>query len=240
MEVGKVIGKIPVFSGNCDGFIGNRMVAKRSAQVERLLLEGAMPREIDAAIKAFGFAMGPLETNDMSGLDIGWSIRKRRGTPFAIADAICERGWFGQKTGQGYYRYEKGDRTPRLNPDVEVLIMELSEKRQISRRAIGQEELIERMVYPLINEGARILEEGIALRAGDVDIVWINGYGFPAWRGGPMFYADLVGLKTIVDRLDHFARETGNAELKPATLLRTLADRGASFTEWDRDRSVAK
>jgi 3-hydroxyacyl-CoA dehydrogenase len=238
MNVGKVIAKIPVFSGNCDGFIGNRMVAKRSAQVDRLLLEGAMPREIDAAIKAFGFAMGPLETNDMSGLDIGWSIRKRRGTPFAIADAICQRGWFGQKTGEGYYRYEKGDRTPRPNPDVEALIREISARHQISRRAIGREELTERMVYPLINEGARILEEGIALRAGDVDIIWINGYGFPAWRGGPMFYADRVGLKTIVNRLDHFAAETGNADLKPATLLRRLADKGASFTEWDKDRAV--
>ncbi len=240
MEVGKVIGKIPVLSGNCDGFIGNRMVAKRSAQVDRLLLEGAMPRDIDSAIKGFGFAMGPLETNDMSGLDIGWSIRKRRGTPFAIADAICARGWFGQKTGQGYYRYEKGDRTPRPNPDADSLILEISEKNHVNRRTIDRAELIERMVFPLINEGARILAEGIALRAGDVDVVWINGYGFPAWRGGPMFYADLVGLKTVVDRLDHFATQTGNADLRPAALLRALANKGASFAEWDKDRLLAQ
>jgi 3-hydroxyacyl-CoA dehydrogenase len=240
MAVAKVIGKIPVLSGNCDGFIGNRMVAKRSAQVDRLLLEGAMPADIDAATKAFGFAMGPLETNDMSGLDIGWSIRKRRGTPFPIADIICERGWFGQKTGQGYYRYESGDRTPRPNPDVESLILETSAKHQIARRAIDRQELIERMVYPLINEGARILEEGIARRASDVDIVWINGYGFPAWRGGPMFYADLVGLATIAERLDHFATQTGNPDLKPARLLRTLAQRNTTFDGWDKDRTLAQ
>jgi 3-hydroxyacyl-CoA dehydrogenase len=239
MAVGKIIGKIPILSGNCDGFIGNRMVAKRSAQVDRLLLEGAMPDEIDAAVKAFGFAMGPLETNDMSGLDIGWSIRKRRGTPFPIADAICERGWFGQKTGQGYYRYEKGDRTPRPNPEVDRLILEISAGHQITRRTIDRQELIERMVYPLINEGARILEEGMALRASDVDIVWINGYGFPAWRGGPMFYADLIGLKEIADRLEHFAAATGNTILEPAGLLRTLAARNATFSAWDKDRSIA-
>jgi 3-hydroxyacyl-CoA dehydrogenase len=240
MSVGKIIGKIPVLSGNCDGFIGNRMVAKRSAQADRLLLEGAMPQDIDAAIKAFGFAMGPLETNDMSGLDIGWSIRKRRGTPFPIADAICERGWFGQKTGQGYYRYEKGDRTPRPNPDVESLVLEISARHQMTRRSIERSELTERMVYPLINEGARILEEGIALRAGDVDIVWINGYGFPAWRGGPMFYADLVGLETIVGRLDDFFAQTGNLDLKPAALLRALADASSTFAAWDKDRTLAQ
>jgi 3-hydroxyacyl-CoA dehydrogenase len=240
MATAKIIGKVPVLSGNCDGFIGNRMVAKRSAQVDQLLLEGAMPGDIDAAIKAFGFAMGPLETNDMSGLDIGWSIRKRRGTPFPIADMICERGWFGQKTGQGYYRYEKGDRTPRPNQHVESLILEVSAQHQIARRAIDRQELVERMVYPLINEGARILEEGIALRAGDVDIVWINGYGFPAWRGGPMFHADLVGLSTIVERLDHFAVQTGNPDLKPARLLRTLAERNTTFAGWNKDRTLAQ
>jgi 3-hydroxyacyl-CoA dehydrogenase len=239
MALGKAIGKVPVISGNCDGFIGNRMVAKRSAQVDRLLLEGAMPNEIDAATKGLGFAMGPLETNDMSGLDIGWSIRKRRGTPFPIADAICERGWFGQKTGRGYYRYESGSRVPMPNPEVEALVLQISAERQIVRRTITRQELTERMVYPLINEGARILEEGIAVRAGDIDVVWVNGYGFPAWRGGPMFYADLIGLKNIVGRLDEFAAQTGNPDLQPARLLRMLAERQTTFSAWDKDRTLA-
>lgn len=239
MALGKRIGKAPVYSGNCDGFIGNRMVAKRSAQVDQLLLLGATPKQIDTAMTDFGFAMGPLETNDMSGLDIGWSIRKRRGTPFPIADAICERGWFGQKTGQGYYRYEKGSRTPLPNPDVEALILRIAAERGVTRQEIGRDQLIQRMVYPLINEGTRILEEGIALRASDIDIVWITGYGFPAWRGGPMFYADAAGLKQIVASLDRFATLTGNPDLKPAQLLVTLADRNASFAAWDKDRSIA-
>ena len=239
VAVGKAIGKAPVISGNCDGFIGNRMVAKRSAQVDTLMLEGALPRQVDSTIKAFGFPMGPLETNDMSGLDIGWSIRKRRGTPFAIADAICERGWFGQKTGRGYYLYENGSRTPMANPEVEALIIAKSVERGVTRREIAQQELTERMIYPLVNEGARILQEGISLRSGDVDVVWTTGYGFPAWRGGPMFYADTIGLKMIADRLDFFAEQTGNPDLRSARLLRTLADKGASFAEWDKNRSLA-
>src|SRR5271166_1453958 len=239
MTVGKTIGKAPVLSGNCDGFIGNRMVAKRSAQVDRLLLEGAMPEDVDAAIKEFGFAMGPLETNDMSGLDIGWSIRKRRGTPFPVADAICERGWFGQKAGQGYYLYEKGSRTPRHNPAVADLILEIARAHGVTRREIGRQELTERMVYPLINEGARILEEGIALRPGDVDVVWATGYGYPAWRGGPMFTADTIGLPYIVERLDHYADLTGNEDLRPAALLRELAETGSRFADWRNNRAIA-
>ena len=240
MAVGRRIGKVPVVSGNCDGFIGNRMVAKRSAQVDLLLQKGAMPQDVDNALKAFGFPMGPLAINDMSGLDIGWSIRKRRGTPFPIADAICERGWFGQKTGQGYYRYKPGDRTPRPNPEVEALIMEISKSLGIERRAIDEAEMTERMLYPLINEGARILEEGIAYRASDVDLVWINGYGWPRWTGGPMFHADEAGLKHIVARLDAFAADTpSDPSLKPAALLRELAEQGATFAEWQKGRAAA-
>jgi 3-hydroxyacyl-CoA dehydrogenase len=239
MAVGRRIGKMPVLSGNCDGFIGNRMVAKRSAQVERLLQKGAMPHEVDAALKAFGFPMGPLAINDMSGLDVGWSIRKRRGTPFPIADAICERGWFGQKSGQGYYRYAPGDRTPRPNPDAEALILEISAKLGIERRPLDQAEMTERMLYPLINEGARILEEGIALRASDIDLVWINGYGWPRWTGGPMFHADEIGLTHIVEQLEAFAADTpADASLRPATLLRELAGQGLSFAEWQKRRST--
>ena len=233
MAVGRRIGKVPVVSGNCDGFIGNRMVAKRSAQVDLLLQKGAMPQDVDDALKAFGFPMGPLAINDMSGLDVGWSIRKRRGTPFPVADAICERGWFGQKTGQGYYRYAPGDRTPQPNPEVEALILEISDQLGVTRRPIEPAEMTERMLFPLINEGARILEEGIALRASDVDLVWINGYGWPRWTGGPMFYADEIGLGYIAQRLEAFAADTpDDPSLRPTSLLAELADRGSSFAAW--------
>ena len=240
MALGRKIGKVPVVSGNCDGFIGNRMVAKRSAQVDLLLQKGAWPKDVDDALKSFGFPMGPLAINDMSGLDIGWSIRKRRGTPFPVADAICERGWFGQKTGQGYYRYEAGDRTPLPNPEVEQLIIETSRRLGIERRPIERTEMIERMLYPLINEGARILEEGIAYRASDIDLVWINGYGWPRWTGGPLFHADEIGLGRIVERLEEFAADTpGDPTLRPAALLRDLATQGLTFAQWQKDRAAA-
>jgi 3-hydroxyacyl-CoA dehydrogenase len=236
MAIAKRIGKVPVLSGNCDGFIGNRMVAKRSAQVDRLLLEGALPHEVDEALKSFGFPMGPLAINDMSGLDVGYSIRKRRGTKFPVADAVVESGRLGQKTGRGYYRYEEGSRVPLRDPEVEQLIVGLSEQLGIPRRTIGQEEMIERMLFPLINEGARILEEGIAQRASDIDVVWINGYGFPRWRGGPMFHADEVGLSYIAERLAHFGETIDDSSLEPASLLRDLANRGSSFRELQAER----
>ena len=240
MALGRKIGKVPVVSGNCDGFIGNRMVAKRSAQVDLLLRLGALPAGVDGALKSFGFPMGPLAINDMSGLDVGWSIRKRRGTPFPVADAVCERGWFGQKTGKGYYLYEPGSREPLPNPEVEALILSISKELGITRRPFDDTEMIERMLYPLINEGARILEEGIAYRPSDIDLVWINGYGWPRWTGGPMFYADEVGLPKIVARLDEFAAGTpDDPSLKPAALLRELAAAGASFAAWQKTRPAA-
>jgi len=240
MAVGRQIGKIPVIAGNCDGFIGNRMVAKRSAQVDLLLLKGALPKEVDDALKAFGFPMGPLAINDMSGLDIGWSIRNRRGTPFPIADAICERGWFGQKVGRGYYLYAPGDRTPNANPEVEQLIADISAREGVERRSIPQAEMIERMIYPLINEGARILEEGVAQRPSDIDVVWVNGYGWPRWTGGPMFHADEVGLARVVERLEVFAADTpSDLSLRPAKLLADLAASGATFASWQKSRTGA-
>ena len=240
MAVGKKIGKMPILSGNCDGFIGNRMVAKRSAQAERLLQQGALPQQVDAALTNLGFPMGPLTTNDMSGLDIGYSIRKRRGTPFPIADAIVESGQFGQKTGSGYYRYEPGDRTPRPNPDTEALIIATSQKLGLTRRDIPEAEMVERLLFPLINEGARIIEEGIALRPSDVDLVWISGYGWPRHLGGPMFYADEAGIGHIVERLRAFAADTpGDPSLQPAALLVELSDKGQSFSDWQRSRAAA-
>jgi len=239
VAVAKRIGKVPVVSGNCDGFIGNRMVAKRGAQVDRLLQEGASPAQVDAALKGFGFPMGPLAINDMSGLDIGYSIRKRRGTKFPIADAVVESGRLGQKTGRGYYRYEKGSRTPLPDPEIDDLIATVSAQLGVERREIGEEEMVERMLFPLINEGARILEEGIARRASDIDVVWINGYGFPRWRGGPMFHADETGLAHIVARLRAFAAASGDPSLEPAALLVGLAESNSTFSAWDRARSAA-
>ena len=238
MSVGRRIGKVPIWSGNCDGFIGNRMVAKRSAQAERLLQRGALPQQVDEALTSLGFPMGPLATNDMSGLDIGYAIRKRRGTPFPIADAIVESGRLGQKTGAGYYRYEEGSRTPLLNPETESLILKTSAELGIERRAISREEMIERLLYPLINEGARILDEGIALRPSDIDLVWVNGYGWPRHLGGPMFYADEIGLPTIVERLASFRTDTDDPSLEPAPLLRTLAAAGMSFAEWQKSQAT--
>jgi 3-hydroxyacyl-CoA dehydrogenase len=239
MAIGKKIGKVPILSGNCDGFIGNRMVAKRSAQAERLLQQGAFPQQVDAALTRLGFPMGPLTTNDMSGLDIGYSIRKRRGTPFPIADAIVESGQLGQKTGSGYYRYEPGDRTPRPNSETEALIVATSEKLGITRRDMAEAEMVERLLFPLINEGARIIEEGIALRPSDVDLVWISGYGWPRYLGGPMFYADEAGTAYIVERLRAFAADTpGDPSLRPAALLVELAEKGQSFSDWQKIRAA--
>lgn len=240
MAVGRAIGKVPVYSGNCDGFIGNRMVAKRSAQAERLLQQGAFPQQVDAALTNLGFPMGPLTTNDMSGLDIGYAIRKRRGTPFPIADAIVESGRLGQKTGAGYYRYEPGDRTPYPNPETEAVIIATSEKLGITRRDIPEDEMVRRLLFPLVNEGARILEEGIALRASDIDLVWVNGYGWPRHLGGPMFWADETGLAGIVAKLREMAAETpDDASLQPAALLVELAGKGQRFSEWQKARAAA-
>ena len=230
MSVAKAIGKIPVLAGNCDGFIGNRMLAKRSAQVERLLQEGALPGQIDAALRDFGFAMGPLQTNDMVGLDVSYAIRKRRGTEFPIADLIVERGRLGQKTGAGYYRYEPGSREPIEDMAVTSLIEETSHRLGIARREISREEMLDRMILPLVNEASRILEEGIARSPSDIDVVWLHGYGFPRWRGGPLFHADSIGLTVVADRLNELARRTGDTALAP--LLRRLAKDRSTFSDW--------
>jgi 3-hydroxyacyl-CoA dehydrogenase len=229
MDVGQRIGKVGVISGVCDGFIGNRMLALRSTETERLLLEGALPQEIDAAVTEFGFPMGPCAMGDLAGLDVGWRIRKERGTKAPITDTLCEQGRFGQKTGKGYYIYEPGSRVPRPDPQVEQLILETSKRLGVERRPIPKQEIVERMVYPMINEGARILEEGIAMRPGDIDVVWIHGYGWPVARGGPMYYADRIGLGVIAERLSHYADRLGDNSIAPAPLLARLAGEGKGF-----------
>ena len=227
--LGRQIGKVPVTVGVCYGFVGNRMLARRSVEAERLLLEGALPQEVDAAVTGFGFPMGPFAMADMAGLDVGWRIRKGRGERNEIEDALCEAGHFGQKTGKGYFRYEAGSRTPLPDPEVERIIRDGSSRAGVSRRQIPQEEIVERMVFPMINEGARILEERIASRPGDIDVIWVYGYGWPVWRGGPMYYADQLGLAHIRDRLALYAERSGDETLRPAALINRLAADGRSF-----------
>ncbi|MDE8348808.1 MAG: 3-hydroxyacyl-CoA dehydrogenase NAD-binding domain-containing protein [Acidocella sp.] len=229
VAAGKLLGKIPVVVGNCDGFVGNRMLARRSTECERLLLEGAKPQDVDAVVLKFGFPMGPYAMGDLAGLDVGWRIRKGRGVKAPVSDALCEAGRFGQKTGKGYYIYENGARVPMPDPEVIALATQKAEELGIKRRNISEQEVFERMFYPMINEAARILEEGIAVRASDIDVVWAYGYGWPVWQGGPCFYADLVGAKVICEALEHYAALTGDAGLQPSVLLRNLAATNGKF-----------
>jgi 3-hydroxyacyl-CoA dehydrogenase len=228
MDVGRRMGKINVVVGNCDGFVGNRMTGKRGPQVEKLLLEGALPQDVDRVMEAYGMAMGPLATGDLAGLDIGAAVRKARGTVAPIADAIVAKGRFGQKTGAGYYRYDE-NRKRQPDPEVERIILEVSEKMGVKRRKIEDQEILERLLLPMVNEGARILEEGIAARPVDIDVVFVNGFGWPAWRGGPMFWADRMGLKQVRDKLAHYAEATGDPNLRPAPLIERLAAENGSF-----------
>jgi 3-hydroxyacyl-CoA dehydrogenase len=229
IALGRRLGKVPVTVGVCYGFVGNRMLARRSAETERLLLEGALPQQVDAAVTGFGFPMGPCAMMDLAGLDVGWRIRKGRGERALIEDALCEAGHYGQKTGKGYFRYEAGSRTPLPDPEVENIILEASSRLGVNRRPIAEEEIVERMILPMINEGARILEEGIAARPGDIDVIWAYGYGWPVWRGGPMYYADRLGLAHIRDKLAFYADRSRDESLRPAPLLQRLAAEGRGF-----------
>ncbi|HVV42720.1 MAG TPA: 3-hydroxyacyl-CoA dehydrogenase NAD-binding domain-containing protein [Nitrobacter sp.] len=229
VAIAKKIAKVPVVVGVCDGFVGNRMLAARSKQSEKLLFEGALPQQVDAVVTKFGLPMGPFAMGDLAGLDIGWRSRKDRGIKSEIADALCEAGRFGQKTGKGYYKYEGGSRAPLPDPEVEKLIIDTCARLGLKRREISDDEILERMIYPMINEGARILEEDIAARPSDIDVVWLYGYGWPIYRGGPMRYADQVGLKHIADRLSYYAKATNDPSLEPAPLLKRLAAEGKTF-----------
>ncbi|QOZ66017.1 3-hydroxyacyl-CoA dehydrogenase NAD-binding domain-containing protein [Bradyrhizobium arachidis] len=229
VTIARKIAKVPAVVGVCDGFVGNRMLAQRGKQSEKLLFEGALPQQVDAVVTKFGMPMGPFAMGDLAGLDIGWRSRKDRGIKSEIADALCEAGRFGQKTGKGYYKYEAGSRAPLPDPDVEKLIDETLLRLGRKKRVVSDEEILERMMYPMINEGAKILEEGIAARPSDIDVVWLYGYGWPIYRGGPMFWADSVGLKHIADRLSFYAKETNDPSLEPAPLLKKLAAEGKTF-----------
>src|SRR6266850_5968442 len=229
VAVARRIAKVPAVVGVCDGFVGNRMLSQRGKQSEKLLFEGALPQQVDAVVTKFGMPMGPFAMGDLAGLDIGWRSRKDRGIKSEIADALCEAGRFGQKTGKGYYKYEAGSRAALPDPEVEKLIDETLQRLGRKKRVVSDDEILERMMYPMINEGARILEENIAARPSDIDVIWLYGYGWPIYRGGPMFYADQVGLKHIADRLSYYAKETNDPSLEPAPLLKRLAAEGKTF-----------
>ena len=238
MDLARRLRKIGVLAGNCDGFIGNRMLAGYRREAEFLLLEGATPEQVDSALVRFGMAMGPHAMGDLAGLDVGAAGRRRRRAEGkippdprfgAIGDRLVEAGRLGQKTGRGFYRYEEKSRSPLSDPDVLAIIEREAARLDIERRHIGDEEIVERCMLPLINEAARILEEGIALRPGDIDVVWVNGYGFPRYRGGPLCYADEIGLSNIVQSLRRLSAALGPMYWEPAPLLTRLATENSTF-----------
>jgi len=235
LALSKKLKKTGVVSGVCDGFIGNRMIEQYSRQAGFLLEEGCLPEQVDKAVEKFGFAMGPFRMADLAGNDIGWAIRKRRYvekpevTYSKTADLLCELGRFGQKTGAGWYDYKAGDRKAYPSEQVNAMVNQHSADIGVARRKIGDQEIVERLVYALVNEGARILEEGIALRASDIDMVYLTGYGFPLFRGGPMFYADTVGLPNVLDSIKGYAKGRHGEAWTPASLLVTLAGEGKGF-----------
>jgi 3-hydroxyacyl-CoA dehydrogenase len=245
MALAKKLNKVGVLAGNCRGFIGNRMIHCYGREAQFLVEEGAAVEQVDGAIYDFGLAMGPLAMGDLAGLDVGWRIRKefkhleKPGVRIPhVADALCEIGRFGQKTGKGYYAYD-ANRKPTPDPEVAALIEKVAKDNGIERRTITNEEIIERTIYALVNEGAKILEEGFALRAVDIDIVYLTGYGFPAWRGGPMFYADTVGLPHVLAKIEEFEKRHGSDLWAPAPLLKKLAEAGKTFEGWDKEKESA-
>jgi 3-hydroxyacyl-CoA dehydrogenase len=245
MNLSKTLGKIGVLVGNCRGFVGNRMFGPYRREAQFLVEEGASIPAVDKALTDFGFAMGPLATGDLAGLDVGWRIRKeyrhleKPGVrqPFA-EDKLCELGRFGQKTGGGWYKYDE-NRKASPDPEVDALVKKWVAEAGTPQRQISAEEIADRCLYALVNEGARILEEGFALRASDIDIIYLNGYGFPAHRGGPMWYADTVGLKKVLARVEEFHKAHGEL-WEPAPLLKRLADQGKSFADFGKQESAAR
>lgn len=238
--LGARLKKVAVRSGVCDGFIGNRILASYKQAADYMMEAGASPYEIDSAVRAFGYPMGPFQVTDLAGGDIGWASRKRRAATrdprmryVEVADRICERGWFGQKTGRGFYLYPQGSRVGQPDPEVLAIVDAERQKRGITPRTFTSEEIVRRYMVAMINEGAKVVEEGIALRPLDVDVTFLNGYGFPRHRGGPMKYADTVGLPAILEDLNAFANEDP-LFWKPARLLEKLVAEGKNFSSLNR------
>jgi 3-hydroxyacyl-CoA dehydrogenase len=237
MALGKRLGKVSVMAGNCPGFIGNRMLGGYTRQAATMILEGATPAQVDKVIFDFGLAMGPFTMNDMVGLDLGWRARKMMGgsneVTARIPDELCELGRYGQKNGKGFYQYAEGDRTPRPDPEADAIIAKVSADLGYTRRDFFDDEILKRCMYPLINIGAKLLEEGHALRAGDIDTVYVNGYGFPTFVGGPMWFADTQGLENVLADMERFFEETGDEVWKPSGLLKKLVSEGKNFSSLD-------
>jgi 3-hydroxyacyl-CoA dehydrogenase len=237
LALAKRLGKIGVVVGNCFGFVGNRMLYGYGRENQRLLLEGAAPEYIDRVLYDWGMAMGPNAVGDLAGLDVGYKVRQERTdlpddpTFYRVADMLAEQGRYGQKTGQGMYLYEKGSRTPVPDPEVQEMIRAEAKRLGIEQRKISEQEIIERCIYALIVEGARILEDGIATRASDIDVVWVNGYGFPRHRGGPMHYADSMGAGKICDAISRFQKRPGLEYWSAPDLLKTMVKNRSHFAE---------
>ncbi len=229
LALARKIKKIAVVVGVCHGFAGNRMFSQRGREADNLILEGALPSQVDKVIFDFGFPMGPFVLKDLIGIDLGWS--KETSTGSTIKEILCEMGRFGLKSGSGYYRYEKGSRAPINDPEIDQLIVDFSEKKNIKRGEVSDEEILQRCIYPIVNEGAKILEEKIAVRPSDLDVIWVNGYGWPVYLGGPMFWADMVGLDTILEGLKKFQERFGDV-WKPAPLIEKLVREGKGFKDF--------
>ncbi len=227
MQMARKIGKIAALVGVCPGFVGNRILAQRQREAQKLILEGAMPWDVDRVLYDFGFPMGPFAMSDLAGLDIGWS--KEKSSSSTMREILCEMDRRGQKNGKGFYDYDEA-RNATPSPVVEKAILEFAGKKGINRRTISDDEILERCIYPMINEGAKILDEGMAIRASDIDIVWINGYGWPVYRGGPMFYGDTIGLDKVLAKMKAFEGSMG-AEFKPAALLEKMVAEGKRFQD---------
>ena len=235
MAIGKKLRKAAVVSLNAPGFIGNRMLFRYTAQANMLLLEGALPHQVDQALESFGLNMGPFRMMDLVGLDLGWRARKLSGkeSPLhaKIGDELCEQNRYGQKSKAGYYNYSEGSRAPNPAPENEKTYKKISSENGFTRREISDEEIVDRCILALINEGADILSEGVAQRAADIDVVYINGYGFPIWRGGPMHHANAMGLDKVIEKLEKYREITGNDVYKPSDMLLKLAKEGGKLGE---------
>jgi 3-hydroxyacyl-CoA dehydrogenase len=244
MSIAKRIRKTPVVSGVCYGFIGNRMLGHYAREAQLCVIEGATPEQVDTAMEEWGMAMGPLAVFDLAGLDVGYKARQglpeaERGDPraFRVADALVEMNRLGQKTGAGFYRYDPETRARSSDPEVEALIEREAAALGVERRDIDADEIVDRLTFALVNEGLNILDEGIAQRPGDIDVVYVYGYGFPAWRGGPMHYADAVGLAHVLERVREFGQRFGSENWTPAPLLEKLINDGVTLAEWAKSRS---
>jgi 3-hydroxyacyl-CoA dehydrogenase len=244
MQLSKTLGKVGVLVGNCRGFVGNRMFHPYRREAQFLVEEGAGIAAVDRALTDFGMAMGPLATGDLAGLDVGWRIRKeyrhveQPGIRQPILeDRLCELGRYGQKTGAGWYKYDE-QRRAMPDPQVDELVRKWVQDAGIPQRQISASEIVDRCIYALVNEGARVLQEGHALRASDIDIIYLNGYGFPPYRGGPMWYADAVGLKKVYERVSELLRQHGEI-WRPAPLLQQLAEQGKTFADFGKEEGAA-